>query len=382
MATNYYAPDAKAQTTASGAYATNTNYHPVTQSVSPALTAKYATTNSSSGTPATTTTSPSSTSSSSSSDSSSNDKMDRDANPGEGWFYDAADGWKQAEDKAAAEAKAREDALRGTINSQWDSVFGYLDQVDGRLPGQRDEQSTQINNLATSSTGKLDTAKTYANDQISANQKTTLSKLADDLRAALQAGNTYLGQRGASDSSATERYSTALMKSANKQRGEVMMQSDAQRAQVQNTYDTQIAQLGEWTNTKVYELGQWYNDAKNQLDYQRSQASGQKAQALAQLDAQLHQYALDRLRSIEDQASNWKTSVNAWMMEQNGAVSSAVNKMGEMPMAPTYSGLASASSSGSADSSGNGAGYTNTGEDEPKYSLLNGQVSSYLPSQR
>lgn len=297
---------------------------------------------------------------------------DPNNNPyGDNGWWDAADGWKQKVTDASSEAAAREAALRNTISSQWDSVFGYLDQVGDRLPGQRDEQVGQINNLFGSSQGELNTARDYANGKIAANQKKTLTSLADDLRSALQAGNTYLGQRGASDSSAAERYNTALMKSANKQRGEVMSQSDGQRAQVQNTYDTNMAKLQEWQDTKVFELGQWYNDAKNNLDYQRANASGQKAQALASLDAQLHQIALDRLRSIENEANSWKNTVNAWMLEQNGNISSAVGSMQNMPMAPTYSALATAQSTPQNTTPVLGAGYSSTDEEKAGQSALN-----------
>lgn len=316
----------------------------------------------------------------SSSSSSGINLKDPNANPGAGYFWDAADGWKQIQSDAAAEAARREEQLRNSIGEQWNGVFNYLDQVDNRLPGQKEEQAQQITSLYDSSGNKLDIAKNYANDQISANQKKTLTSLADDLRAALQAGNTYLGQRGASDSSASERYNTALTKSANKQRGEVMLQSDSQRAQVLNTYQTNMAELDEWKNTKIYELGQWLNEAKNQLDYQRANASGQKAQALASLDTQLHQYALERLRSIEEQANTWKNTVSAWMLEQSGNVNNAVSNMQNMPMVPTYSALAQAQSTSQNSTPILGAGTNQTDDEKAGQSDYYFSYSSANPS--
>ena len=278
----------------------------------------------------------SNTNSSSQGGGSSFNQYDRNANPGEGYFWDAADGWKRSVDDARSEADALNERLRGEINARWDAYDNGLNNIAGRLPTQRDEQLGQLENLYGSSNQKLDTARDYANSQIDANQKTTLNELSDRLRAAMQAGNTYLGARGASNSSANERYSTALLKQANKQQGNVMSQSDAQRAQVQNTYDNNMAQLNEWLNTKKYEVGQWYNQQLNAIDQERANASGQRAADLANLTSQLYTVALQRLQALEDQANQYKQTVNAWMLEQQGNINTGINGIHETPMMPTY----------------------------------------------
>ncbi|MBQ6450013.1 hypothetical protein IJJ08_03900 [bacterium] len=303
------------------------------------------------------------------------DVKNRDANPGDGYFWDAADGWKQisqnvsndydAQLEAARKAEEERQArLRAEINNGWDQVDSRLNSIADRIPTQRDEQTESIGNMYDTSAGKLNTARDYANSQIDANQKTTLNDLSDRLRAALQAGNTYLGARGSSDSSANDRYSTALLKQANKQQGNVMMQADSQRSSVQNTYDNNMAQLDEWKNTKTYEVGQWYNEALNNIDRERANASGERAQALAQLEANLHQQALTRLAQIEDAANSWKNSVNAWLLEQQGNTSNGVNLLNATPQALSYENFGNLQMGNQITTPILGANYNATNDDD------------------
>lgn len=274
------------------------------------------------------------------------DIKDRNANPGDNYFWDSADGWKlinnvssdydaqlEAARKAEEERQAR---VRSAINAGYDAVDAGLNDLAGRLPTQAQEQNEQISSLYGTSSEKLNNARSYANDQIDANQKTTLNDLSDRLRASLQAANTYLGAAGASNSSANERYSTALLKQANKQQGNVMTQADSQRAAVQKTYDDNMAQLQEWQSSKLYEVKQWLTDQQNQIEREKMTASSERAQALANLEENLHQVAMQRVQDIESQANAWKNSVNAWVLEQQGNIANGVNLLGQTPQALSY----------------------------------------------
>jgi len=232
---------------------------------------------------------------------------------------------------AAEEARRREEQLRGTINSQWDSVFGYLDKVSGYLPEQYDLQKGQIENLATGQQQQLEGQKQQADQKIEGyrtevkdNQESSLRDLAQNMRNQYQAGNIYLGANGAGNSSATDRYAFALQKAGNKTRSNVLLGTNKQlndlnlkAADVDTTFNTQMNQLGTWKNDKLAELGLWYNDQKQQLDYQRANASGQKAQALANLDAQLYNTAVSRLGQIESAAQNWQQAVTQWKLDRS-----------------------------------------------------------------
>lgn len=332
-------------------------------------------------TPARTTQSSGPVMSSSSNNSSSNDSnnsnsgdfnhMDHNTNPGSDYFWDAADGWKKINndyDAQIEEARRLEEERRqrvyNEINNGWDQVESGLANIQERIPTQRDEQLSSINSSYDTSSGKLSTARDYANSQIDANQKTTLNDLSDRLRAALQAGNTYLGARGSSDSSANERYSTALLKQANKQQGNVMMQADAQRASVQNTYDNNMADLEEWKNSKAAEVGQWYYDAINNIERELANAKGGRAQALANEAQYLHQEAMNRLNDIEAQANNWKNSVNAWLLEQQGNVTNGVNLLNSTPKALAYENFGNLQMGNQITTPVLGANYNTTSDDD------------------
>ena len=302
-------------------------------------------------------------------------RMDRNAKPGDDYFYDAADGWKKINNDVTNDYNAQlEEARRleeerrarvaAEINAGWDQVEQGLNNISNRIPTQRDEQLSSINNSYDTSSGKLSTARDYANQQIDANQKTTLNDLSDRLRAALQAGNTYLGARGSSDSSANERYSTALLKQANKQQGNVMMQADSQRASVQNTYDNNMADLEEWKNSKAAEVGQWYYDAINNIERELANAKGQRAQALATEAQYLHQEAMNRLNDIEAQANNWKNSVNAWLLEQQGNVTNGVNLLNSTPKALAYENFGNLQMGNKVTTPVLGANYNATSDDD------------------
>lgn len=262
---------------------------------------------------------------------------DPNHNPyGENGFWDAADGWKQKVTDASNEARAEQEALRNTINSQWDGAFNYLNQVGERLPSQFDAQNKQIADLFNSGSQKISDANALARSRIDSTRKTSLNGLADEYKQALLAANMHLGSGGASSSSANEMYKYALANAIEKQRGKIQMQANDQLATLDHQYKSQMASLDEWKNTKTYELGQWYSEAKNNLDYQRSQASGQRAQALAELDKQIYYYAMDRLRAIENQANYWKQTVDTWALERSGANDSAVLGLSNIPQAIQY----------------------------------------------
>lgn len=277
------------------------------------------------------------------------DVKNPNANPGDDWFYDAADGWKRKTSDASSEVAAREAQRRAGLESAWNEVFGSLDRIGQRLPGQRDEQIGQINNFYQTSADRLGSAKQHAGDKIHENQQATFNTIANDLQNMLRVADTRLGRYGSGSSSAAGMYEYALNNAATRHKTSAANEASRQLANLQYQYDDQMSQLNEQKNNRLFELGQWYHDAINKIDMARSNASGEKARALDALNEQLHIEALSRLRDIENQANNWQNTINAWKLEQSGRVNNAVSNLGNIPAALNYAGMNA------------GADYNNTG---------------------
>lgn len=233
-------------------------------------------------------------------------------------------------DLARKEAADREAALRGSISSQWDGVFNYLDNVRSGLGGQLSEQQNRVSGMYNNQLQNLGSERDAATKRLEGfrgdareNQAQSLRSLAENFRNSLRAGQAFLGGMGAGDSSAVGRMTGALAKSANRTQGQIATQTNKifadinmREDEVKRIYETEKRNLDTWKNDKLIELSSWYNDAKNALDAQRATAQGQRAEALAQLDQQLYSHALNRLSQIESQTNQWGRAVDSWATQR------------------------------------------------------------------
>lgn len=227
--------------------------------------------------------------------------------------------------------------VRSEIESGFNNYFSELDKMSGLIPQTADTLRGDIMGQYQTQTGDLQRSQQAQMDKLSQNEqevlqnkKTTLRDLASDLRNSLQAGQIYLGGMGAGSSSATGRYSEALTKAANKRNAGVMGQANQLLADInqkeldiKRTVDSELSNLDQWKNSQLNEVTRWMNEQKNQIAQLRATGQLEKGNALANLNMQIMQNAMNRLSQIDAQASQFKNSLRDWAM-------SRANTLGEL----------------------------------------------------
>jgi len=223
---------------------------------------------------------------------------------------------------AEREERKRLDKLRDSIGDQFDDILGnYSSQIKG-LPGEQQSILSGVGTLADTQKGTINSALATALQQLEGNrgevktqQKATLQDLADNTRNLFQAGNIYLGSRGAGDSSATGMYSAALTNQANKQRGDVQGQVNSMMTDINNQQvetegvNTQMLnEVDTWKANQEQQIVMQYTDLKRQLETAMASAKGQEKANLADLEAQLYNQARTQLTNLQNQAATAKAS--------------------------------------------------------------------------
>lgn len=212
-----------------------------------------------------------------------------------------------------------EDVLRNQINDMYNGL-------EGALPGQRANQEqiatnsynqslSDLGSQQAESSAQLDTQRRKVNE----NQVKTLADVTDNLRNAFQAGNVYLGARGAGDSSAANQYSYALTNLANKQRGDVLANSASnlndiadREASLGRVVTQEKTRLKSEFDNSLLSIAQWFSDAQNQLKQYRGQD-------LQNLSAQVYNNAVARVNALQQGFQNRQAALESW------AVSNARN---------------------------------------------------------
>ena len=239
------------------------------------------------------------------------DRMDRNSNPGAGWFYDAADGWKQ---ENGGKSQAEIDA-QNQLNSGYDEYYKSLDQ---QLSGLGSQKAGQEGLAQASYQHGMDLAGgQYSQGQqnLESNRQKTLRDLSSNLSQSFQQGNQVLGARGASDSSAASQYAYALAKQGNQARGDVQSQYDQNLFNLKNTYDTNIKELEFSKTNQLSQIAQWYDEARNQISGLRGQAALQKSQQALNMAMQMAQQVQQENASKRATLDQWAAN-NAQSYQQ------------------------------------------------------------------
>lgn len=146
----------------------------------------------------------------------------------------------------------------------------------------------------------------------SENTVSTLNDLTNNIRNQLQAGQVYLGARGAGDSSAANQYSYALAQMGNKNRGNILQQQNSifndigdRESKLNNIYTQEKTRLDTEKNNGLAQIAQWYADAQNTI-------KAQKGQNMAQLSMQALNYALGQLNDINNQIAQRRAALDQW----------------------------------------------------------------------
>lgn len=201
--------------------------------------------------------------------------------------------------------------IRNEINSAWDNYIGSLGGLNTGLT----EQRTAQENIAQS---QLDTGTSALNAQKSA----SLKDIGSNIRNAFQAGNIYLGARGAGDSSASNMYSFALNKEAAKQTGELNNFMTQQMTSLKSTYDQQMNSIANW-----------FAEQQNAVRQMIAQGQLNKQQDIQQLSYRILDEASKASEQIKTAALNKKAALEQWAMNNSTNIGQLTSNMAQIPQA-------------------------------------------------
>lgn len=222
--------------------------------------------------------------------------------------------------------------VRGDIESGYGSYEQQLDlMLNEGLPAQRTAQTGIAESAYQSGLSQLGFQKEMGmhdleteRTRVGKQQKRSLKDLSSNMRNMFQAGQVYLGARGAGDSSAANMYSYALTKLGSKRRGDVM----GQHAEFQNQISDRAWKLGrihdqETQNIKstydqqVLSIASWFSEAQNQLRLNKGQLAVSKGQDLANLSKTMLDSALNALGMAQAEAANRRSALDSWAMSNS-----------------------------------------------------------------
>ncbi len=229
-----------------------------------------------------------------------------------------------AEKAAKRAAEKAEKRARKAIGNQYDTILGGLDQLLGFLPGQqqtssdkfgrqRDFSRSQVADALTQTMGRFGG---YENDLIEG-QKSTLRDLSSDVRNAFQAGNIYLGTKGASNSSAAGMYSRGIQQAANRNRADVMRQTQSnladlniRRSEAEAAAQSQYNEIDNWFNESISDLESQFNQRRQEIEMAKVNATADEQAALAALDMELWRSAQNIYNQLLAQKDFYAQSVS------------------------------------------------------------------------
>lgn len=246
------------------------------------------------------------------------------------------------------------DKLRKRISGSFDDVISTYKSQIKELPGQQQKLLANVGQMASTQKSTIQDALSNAlaklqgnREEVQTQQKSTLQDLADNTRNLFQAGNVYLGTKGAGDSSATGMYSAALTQNANKERAGVQRDVNSmlgdinmKETDVNTDFQAQMNEVDTWMQQREQEIVMQFTDLKRQLEQAKAQASSMEKQNLANLEMELFRDAKTQLANIQNTASNYRNQLaqgiqSGSMLGQSGA--SSISETGQYEVGQVYS---------------------------------------------
>lgn len=229
------------------------------------------------------------------------------------------------------------------INNGWDSYTGQLnDMLNNGLTGQRAAQESIANNTYNQGIADLGTQRSQSEQSVSTQQAKNIKDLTNNMQNLFQSGNTYLGSRGAGDSSAANQYSYALTKMGTQARGDIQTQATDRLNQINDIYNSESNRLKTARDNKIAEIASWFNDAQNNIRTQIASAGQGKQKDLQNLSAQVYNSALQQLQDIQSQVSNRQSALESWAISNSQNVQQLIANMKTVQTMPAFQGLSGA----------------------------------------
>ena len=259
-------------------------------------------------------------------------------NPGKGWWWDAADGWKFTGGDAQAEADRRANQVRNTINSGYDALTGNL---QGLIPFYEGQQNTQLQsaqdiyNQIRSGLGQTrDTAMDklgIARNQVQSNVANNVKDLQKNLLGVIRNTGMQLGAMGAGDTSASNVMAPyAYTKMAGQEYGKIQRQGNDQIFQIQTQERDTENQYNQMVNQSEIEKQQQLQGIRDQfggiiaqIRNQMANVPAERAQALANLETNLLQQAQSKLSQIEGYYMNLQGELQSWAQNRMSQLNDA-----------------------------------------------------------
>lgn len=256
------------------------------------------------------------------------------ANPGPGYFWDAADGWKRSGGDDA-EARRREEETRNAISSGYDQYASGLRGLESTYESGRDEEIGSASKIYEQIFGGLEDQRSSnlagleaGRNQVRSREESSIKGLQQNLLNTQRGMTMQLGAMGAGDTSATQvMMPYAYNKIAGQQEGSIRGQSNQQLFEIdQQERDTelQFAQMQRQTEVEKEQslqgIRQYYGDAIQRVKTALVQAPLEKQRDLANLSQSLLAEAQANLRNLEGEYRQRQNSIRDW----------AVNRMSEL----------------------------------------------------
>jgi hypothetical protein len=214
--------------------------------------------------------------------------------------------------------------MRNQISSGWDSYLGSLNDIGNNyLPQQQTAQMNIANEQLNQGTTALNTQKSKS-----------LKDIAENTRNAFQAGNIYLGSRGAGDSSAAGQYSYALNKEAGKQTSDLNQTVNTNLAALQSQHDQQLNQIANW-----------FSQAQQQLKMQMAQGQLGKSQDLQSLSQNILNQAIQAANQVKQETSTRYNALLGWAASNASNVNQLQQNIAGIPQQfsnPSFGGAPAA----------------------------------------
>jgi len=218
------------------------------------------------------------------------------------------------------------DQQRQSIENQWGSYFSDLDRQAGVLPETQKSLEGQVQNMYTDQAGQVTSSRDSsladlgkARSDTNTRQVAGLRDLASNMRNMLQAGQIYLGARGAGDSSASNMYSYALSKVSNQNRANLLNKAqetyaniDLQTNKVKQVAQDQMNRLTSWKNNELLKISDYIRGEQAKIASARAQGYQLKEEAVRNLNQQIYSQAQQMLANIDAQASAYKQGLVQW----------------------------------------------------------------------
>lgn len=226
------------------------------------------------------------------------------------------------------------------ISSGYDDYFGQLDaQLNQGLPSQRDAQLGIAQSSHDQGMNQLGTQRTSELNNLETTQKTSLKDLSSNVRNLFEAGNNYLGSRGAGDSSAANQYSYAVTKMASKQRGDIMSQVTQRKQQIDDVYNNETGRLKSDFDQKSMQIASWFAESQNSLRSMIGQGKLNKSTDLANASQQLYNQALSAFKEAKQEQNAKTQMIQQWALNNSKSVEQAMGMFQQMglyqPQQPT-----------------------------------------------